>query len=88
MKGELLVFSGSANPGLSAEIGRWLDVEVAPATIKQFSDGEISIKLNANCRGRDVFLIQPTSSPANDHLMQMLLMLDAIRQTVTQEGNE
>jgi len=79
MKGELLVFSGSANPGLSAEIGRWLDVEVAPATIKQFSDGEISIKLNANCRGRDVFLIQPTSSPANDHLMQMLLMLDAIR---------
>jgi ribose-phosphate pyrophosphokinase len=74
-----LIFSGEANRPLAQEICDYLDVRLGDAQIKTFSDGEISVKLNENVRGRDVFIIQPISSPANDHLMQLILMMDAAR---------
>ncbi len=76
---QLLIFSGAANQPLAEEICSYLGVPLGTAVLKTFSDGEISVKLDENVRGRDVFLIQPISSPANDHLMQTLLMLDALR---------
>ena len=74
-----LIFSGEANRPLAQEICDYLGVRMGDAMIKTYSDGEISVKLNENVRGRDVFIIQPISSPANDHLMQLLLMMDAAR---------
>lgn len=79
MSYELLIVSGNANPALSREICDYLGLPLGNATVKQFSDGEISVKLEENVRGRDVFIIQPTSQPANDHIMEMLLMMDACR---------
>jgi len=75
----MLIFSGSANRPLAEEICAYLGLGLGKANIRKFSDGEISVKLEENVRGRDVFLIQPISSPANDHLMEVLLMIDAIR---------
>ena len=74
-----LIFSGEANRPLAQEICDYLGVRMGDAMIKTYSDGEISVKLNENVRGRDVFIIQPISRPANDHLMQLLLMMDAAR---------
>lgn len=74
-----LIFSGEANRPLAQEICDYLGVRLGDAQIKTFSDGEISVKLNENVRGRDVFIIQPISSPANDNLMQLILMMDAAR---------
>ncbi|MCB1140276.1 MAG: ribose-phosphate pyrophosphokinase [Leptospiraceae bacterium] len=79
MSYELLIFSGGANPMLAGEIAQYLGTRLSQATIKKFSDGEISVKIEENIRGRDVFIVQPTSEPANDHLMELFLMLDAIR---------
>ena len=76
---QMLVFSGTANQPLAEEICDQLEIRLGVATIKTFSDGEISVRVNENVRGRDVFLIQPTSTPANEHLMQTLLLLDALR---------
>ena len=76
---ELLIFSGTANTSLAEEICEYLQTRLARAVIKKFSDGELSVKLEENVRGRDIFVIQPTSSPANDNLMELLLLLDALR---------
>ena len=76
---DLLIFSGSANQPLAKEICDYLGIPTGKATLKKFQDGEISVKMEENVRGKDVFLIQPISSPANDHLMELLLMLDALR---------
>jgi len=76
---DLLVFSGSSNRPLAEEICTHLGLPLGRCVIKKFSDGELSVKLEENVRGRDVFIIQPISSPANDHLMELLLMLDAVR---------
>ena len=76
---DLVIFSGSANHPLAAEICEYLGMTQGKATLKKFQDGEISVKMEENVRGKDVFLIQPISSPANDHLMELLLMLDALR---------
>ncbi|MBF0369278.1 MAG: ribose-phosphate pyrophosphokinase [Magnetococcales bacterium] len=73
------IFSGSANPDLTSRIADHLFASVGSATIKHFSDGEIFVQINENVRGRDVFVIQPTSTPANDHLMELLIMVDALR---------
>lgn len=75
----MLIFSGNANPELAKEISDYLSLPVGSAEVKQFSDGEISVKMRENVRGRDVFIIQPTSSPANDNIMELILMLDACR---------
>ncbi|MBF0422610.1 MAG: ribose-phosphate pyrophosphokinase [Magnetococcales bacterium] len=76
---KLKIFSGNANPELGRRICEYLSMDLANVTIRHFSDGEIFIQIDENVRGRDVFVVQPTSSPANDHLMELLIMVDALR---------
>ena len=73
-----MVFSGNANPQLSDRIARYIGVPLGNASIDKFSDGEISVELNENVRGKDVFIIQPTCSPTNDHIIELLLIADAL----------
>lgn len=79
MSYQLVVFTGNANIPLAEQICQHLSIPLGRAVVKSFSDGEISVKLDENVRGRDVFVIQPISAPANDHLMEVLLMTDALR---------
>ncbi len=76
---EIVVFSGSAHPALAAEICEQLGVELAPSFIDHFSNDCLHVQLRANCRERDVFIVQPLVSPVQEHLMELLLMLDAAR---------
>ncbi len=73
------VFSGNANPAIAQEICNYLDMPLSDAEVKQFSDGEIFVEIGENVRGADVFVIQPTCTPVNDHLMELLIMVDALR---------
>ena len=75
----MAVFTGSANPQLAQDISRYLQVPLGRAHVGRFSDGEVTVELMENVRGRDVFVVQPTSPPANDHLMELLVMVDACR---------
>ena len=75
----LVVFSGNANRPLAEAICRELEVPLGDALVGRFSEGEIRVKINENVRGRDVFVVQPTCSPANDNLMELLIMLDALK---------
>ena len=74
-----MVFSGNAHPELSSEIAQYLDLPLGKAVVGQFRDGEVQVELEDNVRGRDVFVVQPTSAPTNDHLMELLVMIDALR---------
>src|SRR5438128_10722677 len=76
---ELKLFSGNANRPLAEEIAQYLHVSVCDAEVTRFSDGEVYVQVNENVRGRDVFIIQPTCPPANDTLMELLVMVDACR---------
>src|ERR1700687_687732 len=76
---ELALFTGNANPALAHDIARYLRLPVSRAAVGRFSDGELNIEIMENVRGRDVFIVQPTSPPANDHLMELLVMGDACR---------
>ena len=76
---ELKIFSGNANPALAQEICAHLSVPLAKATVKTFSDGEIMVEINENVRGRDVFVVQPTCQPANENLIELLIMIDALK---------
>ena len=78
-RSSMAVFAGNANPALAQEITRHLRVPLGRAHVGRFSDGEVSAELMENVRGRDVFLVQPTSPPANDNLMELLVMTDACR---------
>ena len=73
-----LVFTGNANPALAKDIAKAMGTKVSEATVKCFSDGETWVEVHENVRGRDVFVIQPTCSPANEHLMELLIMLDCM----------
>jgi ribose-phosphate pyrophosphokinase len=73
------VFTGNANPQLAHEIVRYLQMPLGRASVGRFSDGEVSVELMENVRGRDVFVVQPTCPPANDNLMELLVMVDACR---------
>jgi ribose-phosphate pyrophosphokinase len=84
MKNKLLVFSGNSNRDLALRICRFLDVKLGDGTIDKFSDGEIRVKINENARGHDVFVIQSTSQPSNDHLMELLIMIDALKRASAQ----
>jgi ribose-phosphate pyrophosphokinase len=75
----LALFTGNANPDLAHDIARHLHIPVGRANVGRFSDGECNIELMENIRGRDVFLVQSTCPPANDHLMELLVMADACR---------
>ena len=76
---ELAVISGNANPVLAREIAKSLGVGLSESFVGRFSEGEIRVKINDNVRGKDVFIIQPTCPPVNEHLMELLIMIDAVR---------
>lgn len=78
MANNLMVFTGNANPALADAIAKNIGVPLGYASISKFSDGEISVELNENVRGKDVFVIQPTCAPTNDSIMELLLMADAL----------
>ncbi len=75
----LQVFAGNASRGLAENICKVLGVELGAAKVRRFSDGEIFIEIDDNVRGADVFVVQSTSSPGNDHIMELLLLLDAFK---------
>ncbi len=75
----MALFTGNANPALAQDIARHLNVPLGRASVATFSDGEVNVEIMENVRGRDVFLVQPTCPPANDHLMELLVMVDACR---------
>jgi len=76
---KLMVFSGNANPELAKKIAESLDTRMGNATVGQFSDGEVAVEINENVRGKDVFILQSTCAPTNDNLMELVLMVDALR---------
>jgi ribose-phosphate pyrophosphokinase len=75
----MAVFSGSAHPDLAAAIGHHLGVPVSPSRLKRFANDCLEVQLQANCRERDVYLVQPLVPPTQDHLVELLLMIDAAR---------
>ena len=79
MFSDIKLFSGSANPVLADKIAAYLEINRGRAQVGRFSDGEINVEIADNVRGRDVFLVQPTCSPSNDHLMELLIMGDACK---------
>ncbi len=76
---DLKLFSGNANPKLSRDIANYLGVDLGKITLGAFPDGETSCKIEEDVRGRDVYLIQPTCPPANEHLMELLVMIDSCK---------
>nr|WP_221188376.1 ribose-phosphate pyrophosphokinase [Halomonas cerina] len=74
-----MVFAGNANPELAQKVAESLDNRLGNATVGQFSDGEVAVEINENVRGKDVFLLQSTCAPTNDNLMELILMVDALR---------
>jgi len=75
----LKIFAGNSNKGLAEEICRYLNISLGEADVSRFSDGEIKIKIEESVRGEDVFIIQSTCPPANEYLMELLIMIDALR---------
>src|SRR5437660_10681160 len=76
---ELKLFSGNANRPLAEEIAQHLRIRLGDADVSRFSDGEVYVQINENVRGEDVFVIQPTCPPVNDTLMELLVMMDALK---------
>ena len=76
---DLMVFTGNANPELARKVAEHLGLPLGDADVGRFSDGEIQLEINANVRGKNVFIIQPTCAPTNDHLMELMVMVDALR---------
>ncbi|MFZ5593981.1 MAG: ribose-phosphate diphosphokinase [Pseudomonadota bacterium] len=79
----MMVFSGNANPRLTQDIVEYLNIPLGKATVGRFSDGEIMVEILEHVRGKDVFIVQPTCAPTNDHLMELLVMVDAMRRSST-----
>jgi len=75
----MMIFAGNANPALAKRIAEILGTRLGKIGVETFSDGEICVEILENVRGRDVFIIQPTSQPCNDHLMELMVMIDAMR---------
>jgi ribose-phosphate pyrophosphokinase len=75
----LKIFTGNAHPDLAKEICAYLCIPLGSALVKRFSDGEINVEIRDNVRGVDVFVIQPTCPPVNDHLMELLILMDALK---------
>ena len=74
-----VLFTGNANPALAQEIAGHLGVEIGKASVGRFSDGEVIVEIRQNVRARDVFVVQPTCSPTNENLMELLIMVDALK---------
>jgi len=81
---KIAIFSGNANPELAKEICAYLSVRLSDALVDKFSEGEIQVKINENVRGKDVFVVQPTCPPPNENLMELLIMIDALRRSSAQ----
>ena len=75
----MMVFAGNANPQLAQAVARYLNLPLGKAHVDKFSDGEIQVEIMENVRGRDVFILQPTCKPTNDNLMELIVMIDAVR---------
>jgi ribose-phosphate pyrophosphokinase len=75
----LMVFTGNAIPELAAGVAKQLNIELGKAKVSKFSDGEITVEINENVRGKDVFVLQSTCAPTNDNLMEIILMVDALK---------
>lgn len=76
---KMMLFTGNANPRLAADIADHLMLKLGQAQVSQFSDGEVSVEIEENVRGQDVFVIQPTCAPTNDNVMELMVMIDALR---------
>ena len=81
MYGELKIFAGRAHPALAGEISTYLDLPLGKVRCSNFSDGELFVQLEENVRGSDAFIIQPTCMPVNDNLMELLVILDAMKRS-------
>jgi len=77
----LSVFAGNANPQLAREVVQSLGIPMGRATVSTFSDGEVNVEIMENVRGRDVFVVQPTCAPTNNNLMELLVMIDALKRS-------
>ena len=75
----LMVFTGNAHPKLAEDVVRHLNIHLGRATVGRFSDGEVTVEINQNVRARDVFVVQSTCAPTNDNLMELLIMVDALK---------
>ena len=78
---KLAIFSGNAHPDLAENICKYLKVKLSDALVGRFSEGEIRVKIDENVRGKDVFVVQPTPPPTNDNLMELLIMIDALKRS-------
>jgi len=81
---KLAIFTGTAHPELARNICQYLKVKLSGALVERFSDAEIRVKINENVRGKDVFVIQPTYPAPNEHLMELLIMIDALKRASSQ----
>jgi len=75
----LMVFTGNANPKLAADVAKRLSISIGRCTVGRFSDGESNVEILENVRGKDVFILQPTCAPANDNLMELIILADALK---------
>src|SRR3978361_775178 len=79
--GAIKLVAGNSNPTLAGEIANWLEIPLTKASVRRFAHLEIFVEIHENVRGSDVFIIQSTSYPANDHLMELLIITDALRRS-------
>jgi ribose-phosphate pyrophosphokinase len=79
LKQDIKLFGGSSNPGLTVEVCQYLGIKPSEIVVRSFSDGETQVEIGENIRGRDVFVVQSTCTPVNDNLMELLIMMDAMR---------
>ena len=76
---DFMVFTGNANPALAEEIAGHLGISLGAASVSRSSDGEVTVEINTNVRARDVFVVQSTCAPTNENLMELLIMVDALK---------
>jgi len=81
---QIMVLAGNANPQLAKDVARHLRLNLGEAHVSSFSDGEVLVEIMENVRGKDVFIMQPTCAPTSDHLMELLVMIDAVRRSSAQ----
>ena len=77
----LMVFTGNANPRLAQEVVKRLNIALGRAVVSKFSDGEVMVEIMENVRGKDTFVLQSTSTPTNDNLMELMVMVDALKRS-------
>lgn len=81
MRKNLMIFTGNANPVFAAQVAKCLDIKVGKANVSRFSDGEVAVEILENVRGSDVFVLQPTCKPTNDNLVEVLVLIDALKRS-------